>query len=315
MHGVTDYYFRNVYATYFTGIDLAISPFIDLLPGQSVKKSQIRGLLQENNERMPVIPQIMGNVADDFIFLATYLHDLGYDHINWNLGCPYRMVVKRKRGAGLLPHPELIEAFLEKVIPAIPAKLSIKLRLGLNSADEIEHVIPVLNRYPLTDVTIHPRIATQLYDGDVDMDAFERSAAQLNAPIVYNGDIVAVEGFQALRQRFPDINRWMIGRGVIRNPFLPALLKGVTIAADRQFEIFVEYHQALFETVTQVMAGPGHLLNKMKEYWSAFSESFENGRKVFKLIKKVNSVPAFQRATDEIFQKYRWLTGTDNTPS
>jgi len=231
MHGATDYIYRNIYHAHFSGIDLAISPFINALPDEKLKKSQVKGILPENNHGMSVIPQILGSNADDFIFLANYLHDLGYKDVNWNLGCPYRMIVKRKRGAGILPHPDLVAEFLDKVIPAIPLKLSVKLRLGLNDTEEIDAIVPILNQHSISEVTIHPRLGIQMYDGSVDLDAFERCMSAFTMPVVYNGDIVTVDGFMALKERFPNISRWMIGRGVIRNPWLPSLIKGRNIRA------------------------------------------------------------------------------------
>jgi tRNA-dihydrouridine synthase len=48
-------------------------------------------LLPENNT-LEVIPQIITNDADEFLFVSKYVQEL--DTRNWNLGCPYPMVTK-----------------------------------------------------------------------------------------------------------------------------------------------------------------------------------------------------------------------------
>lgn len=307
MHGLTDYVFRNVYHSFFTGIDVAISPFINTLPDKKLKKSQLKGLLPENNHGMPVIPQLLGNQADDFIFLANYLHDLGYHRLNWNLGCPYRTVIKRKRGAGLLPYPETIDLFLDQVLPDIPQQLSIKMRLGLNSPKEIESLVPILNNYPLVEIIIHPRVATQFYDGEVNMDALKLVLPELVHPVVYSGDIMTVSDFEMRRRQLPSVRRWMLGRGVIRNPWLPALIRGEQLSAHDMLDGLVSFHDALYEEFSGVLSGPGHLLNKMKEYWAHLAESFEESHRVFKKIKKVKHLPAYLQTTREIFTRHAWL--------
>jgi len=119
-----------------------------------LKDKHLKDVLPDNNQAMPVIPQILGNKAEDFILLAKRLFDLGYETVNWNLGCPFPMVAKKKRGSGLLPYPQKIEAFLEATIPAIPNRLSIKARLGRKKTDEILTLLQIFNRYPLDEVII-----------------------------------------------------------------------------------------------------------------------------------------------------------------
>ncbi len=101
---------------------------------------------------MPIVPQIIGNNHENFIPLARQLSDLGYKTVNWNLGCPFPMVAKKQRGSGLLPYPDKIDNFLEKTVPAIPNQLSIKIRLGRKTPDELVKLLPIFNRYPLQEI-------------------------------------------------------------------------------------------------------------------------------------------------------------------
>ena len=158
MRGLTDAVFRNTYTRFFSGIDWAITPFLTTVRGAKIKTSHLKEVLPENNSAMPVVPQIIGNDPDEFITLAIALFDLGYTSVNWNLGCPFARVAKKKRGSGLLSHPERIDAFLEKASTALgDDRISIKMRLGRHHRDEILALMPVLSSYPLSSIILHPR--------------------------------------------------------------------------------------------------------------------------------------------------------------
>ncbi len=111
------------------------------------------------------------------------LADAGYGEVDWNLGCPYPMVAGKKRGSGLLPYPEAIGEFLDRVCPRLGIGLSVKMRLGRYDARESAALAPVLNAYPLRKVTVHPRIGVQLYGGSVDLEGFAALAGSLRHPV------------------------------------------------------------------------------------------------------------------------------------
>ena len=297
MRGFTDVIFRNVYVRHFSGVDMAMAPFLATV-GQGHCNRKIFGdLLPEKNGHLPVVPQVLSNDAQAFINMAHHLHELGYTHVNWNLGCPYPMVANKKRGSGLLPHPELIAAFLDRVVPVIPMQLSIKTRLGRFRKNEIEELIPIFNRYPLKEIIIHPRIGKQMYTGSTDLEAFIDCTGALNHTVVYNGDIVDTRTFEHHQARLPDVNRWMLGRGVLANPFLPVLIKnGAAPVKDRVAQL-KRFHDDLMAAYGRRLQGPGHLLNKMKGYWTYWARPFANGRKLVKKVHKANSLQAYQAAT------------------
>ena len=269
--------FRNTFAEHFDGFDSALAPFVTTVAADRFTDQHVRDLLPHQNARMPIEPQILGNSADDFSFLARHLFDMGYPDVNWNLGCPFRPVTKKRRGSGLLPFPEQVDEFLDKTVAAIPGRLSIKLRLGRNTPDEIVKLLPILNRYPLKEITIHPRTARQMYAGRPDLDAFAACLAQTRHPVVYNGDITDLKGFRELSTRFPRIDSWMIGRGALSRPFLPGIIKsGKDDIADK-IAPFKAFYTDLFGRYQALLSGPGHLLDRMKGFWKYFAVGFENG--------------------------------------
>ncbi len=124
--GITDAVYRETFAKYFEGIDCAIAPFVSSVASRKLKPTYLKDLFPDRNRRLPVIPQVLSKNADDFLFIAEKIGELGYEEINWNLGCPVSMVAKKNRGSGLLPFPDEIDRILEKVCSDWPHELSIK---------------------------------------------------------------------------------------------------------------------------------------------------------------------------------------------
>ena len=176
-----------------------------------------------------------------------------------------------------------------------------KLRAGLQSANEIEQIIPVLNQFPLTEVIFHPRIAKQLYDGEILNSAFQFAQQNLKHRLVYNGSIVSVDDFAACRQKFPEIDNFMLGRGILMNPFLPAEIKNMDISSKEKPEKLKEFHHLVFKYYSESMDNEGNVLNKMKQFWIYFSYNFNNQRKTFKAIKKASTMNRFKQEIHQIF--------------
>jgi len=288
MKGFTDYIFRSAFADHFGGFDLAVAPFIASKQDQRIKRKYVKDVLPENNTRMPVVPQILSKTAADFTFLANYLYDLGYDTVNWNLGCPFPMVANKQRGSGMLPHTDRIRAFLDRVIPEIRGSLSIKLRLGWKESADIFRLLPVIDPHPLSEIIIHPRTGLQRYQGPVDLDAFEDCLAVTRHPVVYNGDIRTVDDFRRLSRRFDRVYAWMIGRWCLADPFLPVrITTGADDIPDKIYRM-QRFHEDLFEAYNRVLDGPSHVLSKMKGFWQYFSLPFEDCKKTIKEVRKTH---------------------------
>jgi tRNA-dihydrouridine synthase len=281
---------------------VAIAPFITTKKGCKLKRKHVKDVLPENNTGPPVIPQILSKAPGDFIILANYLFDLGYRTVNWNLGCPYPMVANKKRGSGMLPHKEMIQEFLDRVVPGLHGGLSIKVRLGWRTKEDIFNLIPVLNQYPLTEIIVHPRTGLQRYQGEVDLEAFRDCMALIRHPVVYNGDIRTCADFTRLSQQFADLNRWMIGRGCIANPFLPALIKNGKDDIQDKLYTLRQFHESLFFAYADVLDGPSHLLNKMKGLWKYFYLVFKDCPKAMKKIKKATRPDHYLDRVNHFFE-------------
>ena len=220
--GITDAPFRNVFKRHFGGIDKFYTPFFTGIHKEDhAKNLQGEEIDPKYNDIETLTPQILSSDAEEILRFAKQCKQLGYKEINLNMGCPFPRVANKKRGCGLLPYPDTVEAMLERVFEAIgDMKFSVKCRLGYFSPEEIDAIIPIFNRFPLSELIIHPRIGKQLYKGEADVERFKALIPQINAPLVYNGDIVSVESFERIREQVQPVTQFMLGRGLLANPFL-----------------------------------------------------------------------------------------------
>lgn len=310
LRGVTDAIYRTIYAEHFDGIDLAVAPFVTTHAGRRIKPSHVRDLWLEANPIMPVIPQVLTKNADDCIVLAEHLFDMGYGTINLNCGCPFPQVAKKGRGSGLLCNPDGLDRLLERLLSQIPNRLSVKTRLGRHHADEIRAVMAVFNRYPLASVIVHPRTGVQMYGGAPDLEAFSWCLQNCRHPVIYNGDINDPSGFRELERRFEPVAGWMIGRGVLANPYLPGLLKGAQPDDDKtKTSRFRQFHNDLLDRYSHRLSGPGHLLDRMKGLWKYFSQGFRNSETARKRIHKTRSIDQYQSAVAAFLENEpAWLS-------
>jgi tRNA-dihydrouridine synthase len=301
----TDFIYRRAHAVHFGGIDKYFSPYITVQKEGEIKKSHLRDTLPENCTGYTLVPQIMAGSSADFLFLSKHLSSLGYNEINWNLGCPYPMVTRKGMGSGLLPQPQKIREILETALPQLSCKISVKLRSGLDSQEDIFKVIPVLNDFPLSEIIFHPRTAKQLYAGSPDWDLFGEVSSLSVSPIVYNGDLISVESFRQASNRFEPVKSWMIGRGMLKNPFLATEIKGNIQGREHRIAVLESFHDDILHNYSALLSGQSHLLTRMTKFWEFFTELFPNPHKAFKRVKKSINLSKYEIAVRENFLQLR----------
>ena len=113
MQGLTELLFRRAFKRCYPGaFDYAVSPFLSITHGKldNAEKKIEDVLPWLNDNSMPVIPQLLGHETEGFVELSNRLYDLGYQEINWNMGCPMRRVAGKHRGSGILPYPDEVRS-------------------------------------------------------------------------------------------------------------------------------------------------------------------------------------------------------------
>ncbi|MCK5218462.1 tRNA-dihydrouridine synthase family protein [bacterium] len=301
LQGITNKVYADIYHKLFKGVDYYCAPFIKVQLHRLAKRKRKKLALPEANENIPFIPQILSNDSREFYQFDQDLQELGYQEFNWNLGCPFRMVANKKRGSGLLPHADQIKTILDEVMGNLHCRLSLKVRLGFTKSEEILELIPIFNQYPIHELIIHPRIGTQLYTGQVDLKRFAECLALSKHPVVYNGDIFNLVTYNTLQKQFPQINKWMLGRGILANPFLPAQIKGSESGQTNKLERIIQFHDNYAGQYEKILSGPTHIVDKLKEFWSFGNHVFEDGNSFYHQLKKVKHYDAYKIMVQKFF--------------
>ena len=324
--GITDAPFRNVFKKHFGGIDKFYTPFFTGIQKDHAKNMQVEEIDPRYNEVETLTPQILSTDAEEILRFAFQCKALGYKEINLNMGCPFPRVANKKRGSGLLPYPEKIDAMLGRVFEQIEVGFSVKCRLGYVNPDEISPVIEVFNKYPLSELIIHPRIGKQLYKSEADVQRFAELIPLIKAPLVYNGDIVSVESLERIREQVRPVNEFMLGRGLLANPFLAEEIKGdlrhcernevergnphsstvdcFVANAPRNDERLHAYVIDLYEDRLRHAGGSPKVLGRMKELWSYLMYSFDEPQDIWRKIKKINALKEYEEAVESVFREH-----------
>lgn len=298
LEGVTGYTYRRALYECFGGIDKYFIPFI--LPNQKGRLStrEKKDIMPENNAGMYAVPQILTKSVEDFLRTAQTLQEYGYEEVNLNLGCPSKTVVTKGRGAGFLDRPDELDRFLDEIFEKSEVKISIKTRLGMDDPEEFEDLLAIYNKYPLHELIIHPRVQSDYYKNVPRIETFGEAFANAKCPVCYNGDIVTVDGSTALKERFPDLERIMIGRGMLKDPALARKIKGKEPASKEEIRAF---HDRMYQEYCEDLSGDKNILFRMKELWSYLAPLFTNDKKYAKKIRKAEKCAVYENAVNELF--------------
>ena len=297
LEGIGGYIYRNAQADYFEKADKYYSPFLAPNQNRSISPKEYKDIAPEHNEDIMLVPQIMANNAEIFLKAAQELEQLGYKEINLNLGCPSRTVVTKYRGAGFLAKPDALEQFLEEVYSKLNIRLSLKTRLGMEDEEEFEHLLDIYNKFPVSELIIHPRVQTDYYKNTPRMESFLNALEKSKNPVVYNGDIFNKEKYQQVMKQM-DVSGVMLGRGVLVNPALFGEIRGTEkLSKERLWE----FHERLLADYTQEMSGERNVLFKMKELWFYLAWSFTNTEKYEKKIRKAQHLSDYRLVVKQLF--------------
>ena len=301
MEGVTGRIYRRVHARFFPGVSRYYAPFFSPSGDHHFPLRGLTDLLPEENPGVDLVPQLLTNRAEDFIWAAASLMDRGYKEVDLNLGCPSGTVVAKRKGAGFLLLPQELDAFLEAVFSAPELRglsLSLKTRIGFADEGEWERLLGIYRQYPLSQLIVHPRLRSDYYTGPVRPAAFALALEGSPFPVTWNGDVFSPADLETLRARYPGLDRVMLGRGLAAEPGLAARLStGETCSR----ETLHAFHEAVSEEYRSVLYGDTALCHRMKELWSYLILHFEGGEKHFKRLTKARRWEEFHLASEAIF--------------
>ena len=354
LEGITGFAYRNVHHSLFEGADKYFSPFVAPNYTHHIKTREAEDISPANNAGIPLVPQILSNRPDDFLWAAGELYAMGYREINLNLGCPMPTVVRKGRGSGQLRDLDALDRFLEQIcrgmeaygisagamIPECPGqdplrkeetadtscaeansgpgksihgktedrplRFTIKTRIGIDAADAARNarrLLEIYNRYPVAELTVHPRTQKDLYGGRPDLEIFQMFLENSSHPLVYNGDIFTPEDYRCFVERFPQCRALMMGRGLIANPALAREIRGGGPLRKEELKAF---HDAVFAALQSTLPGPSPLLGKMKELWFYMGRNFADADRYLKEIRKAGNITRYQAAVRTLFVQCRF---------
>lgn len=305
MEGLTGHVFRRAQREFFAPFDKYMTPFLAPNRNRCMNARERRDVLPENNRGAVTVPQILTNQSELFLRTAKELAALGYEELNLNLGCPSGTVTAKGRGAGFLARPKELDRFLAEIFLHTRQRISIKTRLGVEDAEEFAELLQIYNRYPLTELIIHPRLKKDFYKNQPNLTAFGQALAECRHPVCYNGDLFTPEDLWHFVQQFPKVDRVMLGRGAVVNPgFLHFLSKRGAITDSETWnwkERLFAFHERLLADYESELCQERNVLFKMKELWFYMIRLFPDSAREAKQIKKVQHLRDYRRLVEQLF--------------
>lgn len=299
LQGYTEDVYRRLHHEIFGGVDAYYTPFIRLEHGE-VRSKDMRDIRPDFNTGMDIIPQIITSGGTETEQLIQKVSSFGYRRIDINMGCPFPLQTRHGKGAGLLPFPHKVSEIAEVIGQHPDITFSVKMRLGLNDADEWRKILPLLNSAPLESITLHPRTASQQYKGTLHMDAFDAFLKESAHPVIYNGEIRTTDDLTRLEDRYGDrIMGAMVGRGMLARPSLASEYKDGTIMSQRELISKIQLlHSRLQEHYQTIIPGESQQLNKLRTFWDYMEPTI--GRKPWKKIMKAGNAKNYFLAVGEV---------------
>lgn len=299
LEGVTGRFFRQIHNRRFGGIDRYYAPFLSPTQSHRFGKKELDQVLPEHNQGLCMIPQLLTRNAEDFLWAAGELAAMGHSEVNLNLGCPSGTVVAKGKGSGFLGRREELAVFLEEVFARCPVDISVKTRLGLTDPEEFGPLLELFNRFPIKELTIHPRIQKDMYKYPVRREVFAHALPRCALPVCYNGDLNTVDDCRRIQQEFPSLQSIMVGRGLIGDPALARKAKGGAPCSPDELRAF---HDELFEAYCLSFQSRRNAMMRMKELWFYLIGLFEDDGKHGKALRKATDDKEFEACADAIFR-------------
>ena len=301
MEGLTDRVWRQAHKKWFgypSAPDRYYAPFLSPPENRVLIKKKMAELAPEANPGAPVIPQLLAKDGALAAWMIGQLRELGYREVNLNFGCPSGTVTAKGKGSGMLRDPARLDAFLAEVFSAVEGPVSVKTRLGISSPEEFADILAVYDRYPLSELIIHPRVMRQLYRGQADRDAFAKALPGCTMPVCYNGDLTTVEDIRAMETAFPALSGLMVGRGIIADP---ALLRQARGGAPASREELRGYLDDLYHGYTELFGSAGCAISRMKGHWFYLIHRFSGAEKLEKQLRKLREPWEYEVVVSQIF--------------
>lgn len=301
LEGITSYIYRNTISEVFGSPDRLFTPFLSPNENRAMNTRERMEVLPDHNRGIEVIPQILTNRADYFLSTTKEIADMGYTEVNLNLGCPSGTVVAKKRGSGFLSEKDALERFLDEIYSRSPIPISIKTRLGIHEPEEFYEIMKLYEKFPISELIIHPRVQKDFYKNSPRMEVFGEAIKGSKLSICYNGDLFTVDDVNRFKKDYTTVEKVMIGRGALMNPsFIRGLMGGSAVPTTEEL---MQFHDLLVERYYNRMADDKNVMFKMKELWFYMIRIFEGSEKYGKKIRKTQKLAEYREIVSMLFRE------------
>ena len=191
-----------------------------------------------------------------------------------------------------------LDAFLAAVFANAEGPISVKTRLGVEKPEEFAAILDIYNRYPICELTIHPRVMRQLYRGQADRAAFAAALPGCRMPVCYNGDVTTAADLHTLEAQYPQLSGIMVGRGIIADPALFREARGGAPAAREELRGYLD---DLYHGYSELFGSAGCAVTRMKGHWFYLIHKFEGAEKLEKQLRKVREPWEYEVVVNQIF--------------
>ena len=301
MEGITLFRYRMIHHRMFPGAAEYYTPFIAPDSKGSFRPKYLRELTSDCNS-LRVIPQLLVNNAEAFCATAEKLRELGFGELNLNIGCPSGTVFSKHKGAGMLTDLASLDAVLDGIYSHAEQKgyrVSIKTRMGVHSTEEFPAILECYRKYPISKLIVHARCRDDFYRGEADLSGLASSIGECLFPVVYNGNIAALEDLEKVSLAAPQIESVMIGRAAVSNP---ALFRWFKTGEQLRLEELKAFHDELVETWMEDGLSPAFTVERAKTLWAYMQELFPEAKREVKAVLKARNMPDYRIAAETLFR-------------
>jgi len=174
----------------------------------------------------PVLVQILGGQPEWMAVNAERALEVGAHGVDVNFGCPAKTVNRHDGGASLLKNPDRLYDCIHAIRKAVGmhVHVSAKVRLGFEDKSLIREIAAACSEASASWLTVHARTKMESYRPPAHWHCIKEMKSVSAIPVFANGDIWDLEAYKrcSLESGCTDV---MIGRGLMRNPFLAQEIK------------------------------------------------------------------------------------------
>jgi len=323
MAGMTDTAFRRLVKRH-GGCGLVVTEMVS-------SEGLVRGIdrtleyAEYTEEERPISIQIFGGDPSKMAQAARIVRDMGADIVDVNMGCPVPKIAKHNAGCSLMREPEHAARVVEAMVGAVDIPVTVKMRAGWTDSDRNAPTLArMVQDAGASAITIHGRTAEQSYNGHADWELVRRVARDLRIPVFGSGDCVEPE--QIVERMKTGVSGVLVGRGVLRNPWILAQAADLVAGGEARTVTMRERGQFLLDYIDLLLdqrdlepqgfrhVAPGGLqisapatgherwvINKLRALCAWYSKGLDSGSHLRVAVNRAESIAHLSQIVEDFF--------------